>query len=97
MLTLFIYLYQICVVEDIKPAAKKHFLVFATENKIPALSDLKAEDSDLMARLMLVASQIGNKECPNGYRLIINNGPDGLQTIPHLHIHILGGEKLRWP
>ncbi|MES1902924.1 MAG: hypothetical protein MHPSP_002182 [Paramarteilia canceri] len=87
---------DIMIIKDIQPVAKKHFLAFLKKNKIHKLSNLKEEQSDLMAKLMLKASQIGNKECPEGFRVIINNGKHGCQSVYHLHIHIIGGEQLGW-
>jgi histidine triad (HIT) family protein len=50
--------------------------------------------SHLLLKAAEVAQQLGLK---NGYRLVINNGPDGGETVPHLHVHILGGRHMGWP
>jgi histidine triad (HIT) family protein len=44
-----------------------------------------------------VAKEVARKECPEGYRIVINDGKDGAQSVYHLHLHILGGRQLQWP
>jgi histidine triad (HIT) family protein len=58
-----------------------------------------SEDQAVLGHLLLIAAQIARSEgiSETGYRLIINNGPDGGEAVPHLHIHLLGGRKLDWP
>lgn len=51
----------------------------------------------LLGSLILTASKLGKKMLPDGYRLVINNGVHGCQSVYHLHIHILGGRQLKWP
>ena len=64
-----------------------------------AVPDAAPEDHQLLGHLLLkaaaVAEQLGLKQ--GGYRLVINNGPDGGETVPHLHCHILGGRHMKWP
>lgn len=83
---------------DISPQAPVHILVIPKERQ--GLTQLcKARDSqkELLGHLVYVAGQVGNKECPNGYRLVVNDGADGAQSVYHLHIHVLGGRQLAWP
>lgn len=47
--------------------------------------------------MMRVAAELGKKEAPQGFRLVVNNGVDGCQSVYHLHIHVLGGRQLKWP
>jgi histidine triad (HIT) family protein len=47
--------------------------------------------------LLLVASQVGRAECPNGFRIVINDGVDGAQSVYHLHLHVVGGRQMQWP
>jgi len=51
----------------------------------------------LLGHLLYVAQEVGNKECPNGFRIVINDGQDGAQSVNHLHLHILGGRQMKWP
>lgn len=46
---------------------------------------------------MRIAGQLGKQQAPNGFRLVVNNGSDGCQSVYHLHIHVLGGRQLKWP
>lgn len=82
---------------DIAPQAPVHILVIPKQ-PIAQLSDAESQDHALMGHLLLtvkrVAQQVGLE---NGYRVVINNGADGGQTVPHLHLHILGGRALQWP
>ena len=65
---------------------------------IPSIDDVTDEDADLMGYMMTkvkdVAASLGLE---NGYRVVINCGEDGFQTVKHLHLHILGKRKLTWP
>ena len=62
------------------------------------MDDLKEEDAELISYIMLkvkdIAAELG---LDNGYRLVNNCGEDGLQTVQHLHFHLLGGRKMTWP
>jgi len=89
---------QVFAVRDINPQAPRHVLM-VPRKPIPRLAEAKPEDGPLLAHLLLkaaeVAAQLGLKE--SGYRLVINNGEDGGETVSHLHIHILGGRHMAWP
>ena len=83
---------------DINPQAPKHVLLIP-KKAIPRLAEAKAEDQQLLGHLLLkaaaVAAQLGLNE--GGYRLVINNGENGGESVPHLHVHILGGRHMNWP
>ncbi|WP_017318331.1 histidine triad nucleotide-binding protein [Mastigocladopsis repens] len=83
--------------KDVNPQAPVHILVIP-KKPIPRLADAESQDDALLGHLLLtvkrVAEQVG---LTNGYRLVINTGPDGGQTVYHLHLHILGGRQMTWP
>ena len=83
---------------DIKPAAPVHVLI-VPKKPIARIAQAKPEDHKVLGHLLLkaaeVAAQLGLNQ--NGYRLVINNGPDAGESVPHLHCHILGGRHMAWP
>ena len=82
---------------DVAPQAPVHLLVIPKE-PLSSLATVSAADSPLLGHLVRVATQLAERlELANGYRLVINCGPDGGQTVDHLHIHLLGGRSLGWP
>ena len=83
--------------KDITPQAPVHILVIP-KKPLPQLSAAESEDHALMGHLLLTAKRVAEQVgLDNGYRLVINNGPDGGQTVYHLHLHILGGRSMQWP
>jgi histidine triad (HIT) family protein len=82
---------------DIAPQAPTHVLVIP-KRAIPSLAHATAEDEPLLGHLMVVASRLANEfGLKGGYRVVTNIGPDGGQSVDHLHLHLLGGRALRWP
>jgi len=83
---------------DINPQAPTHVLI-VPRKPVPRLAEALPEDHALLGHLLLkgaaVARQLGLE--PGGYRLVINNGPNGGESVPHLHVHILGGRQMTWP
>ena len=83
--------------KDINPQAPTHILIIP-KKPISQLDAVTPEDRDLLGHLLLtvkkVAQQVG---LTNGYRVVINNGVDGGQTVYHLHLHLLGDRPLKWP
>lgn len=84
--------------KDIHPQAPVHVLVIPKQ-PIARIAEVADHDQAVLGHLLLkareVADQLGLTE--NGFRLVINNGPDGGESVPHLHCHILGGRALNWP
>ena len=84
--------------KDINPQAPVHVLVIPKQ-PIARIAEAADHDQDLLGHLLLkareVADQLGLTE--NGFRLVVNNAPDGGESVPHLHCHILGGRALNWP
>ncbi|MDP3851302.1 MAG: histidine triad nucleotide-binding protein [Luteolibacter sp.] len=83
---------------DISPQAPVHVLVVPNK-PIQRIGLAGAADEGMLGHLLLTAAEIARSEgiAESGYRLVINNGPDGGEAVPHLHIHLLGGRKLDWP
>ena len=83
---------------DIGPQAPIHILI-VPKRPIPNMNALNEDDSALVGRLILCAAEIAKIEgiADSGYRLTINCGKDGGQTVDHLHVHLLGGRALSWP
>ena len=83
--------------QDIHPQAPVHVLI-VPKKPIPRVAQAGAEDQALLGHLMLKAAEVARLlGLASGYRLVINNGADGGETVPHLHCHILGGRQLGWP
>jgi len=83
---------------DIAPQAPVHILLIP-KKPLPRLGAAGLDDQALLGHLLLVAGDIARREnlALGGFRLVINHGPDGGETVPHLHLHILGGRALQWP
>jgi histidine triad (HIT) family protein len=83
---------------DISPQAPTHILIIPRQ-VIPRVGLATAQDEALLGHLLLVAGELARKEgiAETGYRLVINHGPDGGESVPHLHVHLIGGRKLEWP
>lgn len=89
---------QVVAFRDIAPAAPTHVLVIPRK-AIPRVNEAQAEDQSLLGHLLLKAAEVARSLglSERGFRLVINNGKDGGESVPHLHCHILGGRPLQWP
>jgi histidine triad (HIT) family protein len=90
---------ELCLAfHDIAAQAPVHVLVIP-KKEIPRLAQARVEDQALLGHLLLVAAQMAEKLGlhDSGFRIVINNGPDGGETVPHLHVHVLGGRQMGWP
>ena len=89
---------QVVAFRDIAPKAPTHVLVIPRKS-IPRINEAQPEDQALLGHLLLKAAEVarllGLGE--DGFRLVLNNGRDAGETVPHLHCHILGGRKMDWP
>jgi len=87
-----------CAFRDTSPQAPEHILIVPKKN-IPRIGEASGEDQALLGHLLLtagkLASELGIAE--TGFRIAINHGPHGGESIPHLHVHLLGGRQLNWP
>ena len=83
---------------DIHPVAPVHVLIVPNQH-FPSLNDMTAEDEALAGHMVLVARQLAEQERiqEDGYRLIVNTGSHGGQVIHHLHLHLIGGQRMRHP
>lgn len=83
---------------DIHPVAPTHILVVPNRH-IASVNDLQDDDESLMGHLVTVAKQVAREAGigSSGYRLIINTGPDSGQLVYHLHLHVIGGQRMRFP
>lgn len=82
---------------DIHPQAPVHVLVAPREH-LASLNETDQADGKLLGHLLWAATEVAReKSLTSGYRLVVNTGPDGGQTVDHLHVHLLGGRPLTWP
>jgi histidine triad (HIT) family protein len=83
---------------DIHPVAPTHILVVPKEH-ISSVNEINQEDENTLGRLFIAAKHIADQEgiADSGYRLIVNTGPNAGQVIFHLHLHLIGGQKMRFP
>ena len=88
---------QCIAIHDIDPKAPVHVLVIP-KRVIARVGAMTAADEALVGHLIATAGAVARKlGLESGFRVVINNGPDAGETVPHLHVHLLGGRKLQWP
>ncbi|MSQ30917.1 MAG: histidine triad nucleotide-binding protein [Dehalococcoidia bacterium] len=82
---------------DISPAAPVHIIIVPRRERVTSTADLTDADAPWAGRMLVLASRIAREQGveAGGYRLLLNCGADGGQTVPHLHLHLLGGRALR--
>ena len=82
---------------DINPQAPVHILVIPKKH-IASLAHAQPEDTALLGRLLAFAAEVAQEQkLEDGYRLVVNTGANGGQTVQHLHLHLLGGRHMTWP
>lgn len=94
-----VYQDELCVAfRDIDPQAPTHILV-VPRREIPSLAEADPDDHRLLGHLLMKAAEVAHAEGldENGYRVVVNVGPDGGQAVDHLHLHVLGGRRMQWP
>lgn len=89
---------QVTAFRDINPVAPTHVLIIPNKH-IASTNDLESEDEQLMGRLLFAAKQIAAQEgiAEDGYRLVFNTGANAGQVVFHIHLHLIGGKRLRMP
>jgi histidine triad (HIT) family protein len=88
---------RVYVFQDINPQAPTHVLLVPKKH-IVGLNTAKPEDADILGYLQLVAAKLGRERgIEDGYRTVLNVGPNSGQSVFHLHLHLLGGRRLTWP
>ena len=83
---------------DVNPQAPVHVLI-VPKRVVPRLADATPADEALLGKLLLAARAVAEKLdlVESGYRVVINSGPDAGESVPHLHLHVLGKRALAWP
>jgi len=89
---------QCVAIRDINPQATTHLLVIP-KKVIPRLGEATPSDESLLGHLLLTAAEVAKREglAENGYRVVVNQGWQAGESVPHLHVHVLGGRQLKWP
>jgi histidine triad (HIT) family protein len=78
---------------DVNPQSPTHLLLIPKQH----IANVNAGSAEMLGHLLKEAANLAERELPDGFRLVINTGGDGGQTVHHLHLHILGGRPMTWP
>src|SRR5437762_13840697 len=82
---------------DVNPQAPVHVLI-VPKRVVPRLLDAKSGDRELLGDLLLAAAEVAKKlDLKSGFRVVINSGPHAGESVPHLHVHVLGQRQMSWP
>ena len=85
------------VIHDISPQAPVHLLVIP-KKVIPRIGEAVAADEAVLGHLLVTAGVVAKKlNLAQGFRLVINSGPDACETVPHVHVHLLAKRQMTWP
>jgi histidine triad (HIT) family protein len=89
---------EVIAFHDVNPQAPAHVLI-VPKRVIPRLAEAKESDQALLGWLILTATKVARDlgMSESGYRVVINSGPDAGESVPHLHVHLLGRRSLAWP
>jgi len=83
---------------DISPVAPTHILIVPNQH-VESLNEMTSGQEALIGRMFSIARQLAAQDqvSEGGYRLVVNTGPNGGQTVPHFHLHLIGGQRMHWP
>ena len=85
------------VIHDIQPQAPVHLLIIP-KKLIPRVGDATAADESILGHLIVTAGVVAKKlGLANGFRLVVNSGPDACESVPHVHVHLLAKRQMQWP
>jgi histidine triad (HIT) family protein len=88
---------EVIAFHDVDPKAPVHVLI-VPKRVIPRVGEAEEGDQLLLGKLLLTTKRVAEKlDLASGYRVVINNGPDAGESVPHLHVHVLGKRRLSWP
>ena len=89
---------ELIAFHDVNPQAPVHVLI-VPKRVIPRIAEAGPADAELLGKMLLAAREVAQKlgVAESGYRLVINSGRDAGESVPHLHLHLLGGRHLAWP
>ena len=92
-----VYEDDVCLAfHDVNPVAPVHILVIPKRD-LASLAHVEEDDAATLGHLLQRAAEIGKEQAPDGFRVVVNTGSDGGQTVDHLHLHVLGGRAMVWP
>jgi histidine triad (HIT) family protein len=88
----------VVAIRDISPQAPTHILLLSRKH-IASVNDIEVEDQAVVGKMAAVAAKLAGQEgiADDGYRLVVNVGRNGGQSVDHLHVHMLGGRRMTWP
>ena len=88
---------KVLAFRDVNPQAPVHVLI-VPKRVVPRLADASPNDRELLGELLLAAGEVARKfGLKTGFRVVINSGPDAGESVPHLHVHLLGQRQMSWP
>jgi len=88
---------KVLAFRDVNPQAPVHVLI-VPKRVIPRLADASPNDRELLGELLVAAGEVAKKfGLKTGFRVVINSGPDAGESVPHLHVHLLGQRQMSWP
>ena len=89
---------SVVAIRDVAPQAPTHILLLSRKH-IASVREIGAADHDLIGKIFAVGAELATREgiAADGYRLVVNVGRNGGQTVDHLHVHLLGGRPMAWP
>lgn len=88
---------DVVAITDIKPQAPQHLLVIPRKHHANVAELAASGDAALVSKLFAVAARLGSQIGSDGFRLVVNTGPLGGQTVDHVHVHVLAGRPMTWP